>query len=239
MTSMDFPWLQELRQSMADATWVAAAEHWPSPCRGAQPFYNYRLEHILQVERDVTRIASTERGDMEVLMAAVWVHDYYQPQFGGLQHAQRAAEWAEDHLRGIGFPQHKVRNVCQAVLMHSHSGMDIPEGCHEARILWDADHVSRCGPVDVINFLLCHSAEGFLRGLPENEEFPCGAITSVDMLPLLLERRPQMYRSDWYYFDETRRMARERIAATRGFLDCLEGQLYVTRERVAARRWGT
>ncbi len=226
MSSRERIWLEALKEYMIDATSAAAAEHWPSRGTVAQPFYNYRLEHILQVERDVTRIAAVEHGDMDVLLAAVWIHDRYQPQFGGPQHAQKAARWAMDCLDELGFPHHKIKDVCQAILLHSRKAMDIPANCHEARIFWDADHVSRCGPVDVLNYILCHSADDFLCELPENGEFPSGAITVHDFVPLLLERRPQLYRSDWYYFDEARRMARERIQAARGFLDCLEGQLY-------------
>jgi hypothetical protein len=178
------------------------------------------------VERDTVSISSIERGDMDILMAAVWTHDRFQPQFEGENHAERAALWAKDYLKFIRFPESKIPAVCQAVRLHNVKSMDIPEELHEARILWDADHVARMGAVDIVNYLLCHSAEDFLSDLPNNARFPSGAITVHDFVPLMMERRPQMFRSDWFYFDETRRMARERICASRSFLDCLEAQVF-------------
>ena len=226
MSANERPWLPALKEYIYESTTAAAAEFWPPHGEEQQPYYNYRLEHILQVERDVSRIVAVEHGDMDILLAAVWLHDRYQPQFGGQQHAQKAARWALENLSSLGFPHYKIAGLCQTIMLHSRHAMDIPDECQEARIFWDADHVSRCGPVDVLNYILCHSAEDFLSELPENGKFPTGAITVHDFVPLLLERRPQLYRSDWYYFDETRSMAKERIQAMRGFLDCLEGQVY-------------
>ena len=47
-----------------------------------------------------------------------------------------------------------------------------------------------------------------------------------DIAPLLLDRRPALYRSDWFYFDESRRLARQRIGVQRAFFDALEDQLW-------------
>ena len=225
MSSTERPWLLALKQYIYETTTAAAAEYWPPRSEEQIPYYNFRLEHILQVERDAARICSIEHGDMDIVLAAVWLHDRFQPQFGGQQHAQKAARWALDHLAETGFPAYKAPAVSQAIMLHARHSMDIPDTCREARIVWDADHVARCGPVDIINYMLCHSAEDFLSGLPANSKFPSGAITVRDFLPLLMERRPQMYRADWFYYDETRRMAHDRIAANRAFLDCLEEQV--------------
>jgi predicted metal-dependent HD superfamily phosphohydrolase len=228
------PWLPALKEYIAQNSSDAAAEYWP-PLRPDQPpYYNFRLEHIRQVERDALRIHSIERGDKDVILAAVWAHDRFQPQFSGENHAARAAEWARDYLKFIRFPDNKIHDVCRAILYHSRHDMDIPEECHEARVLWDADHVARCGPADIINFILCYTAEDFLKDLPEDCRFPEGAMTVRDVVMLLIEHRPQLFHADWFYFDETRRMARERISASRSFLDSLETQVF-PRHRPVAR----
>lgn len=218
-------WLSMLKDYIYELTTAAAGEYWPPRGDEQTPYYNYRLEHILQVERDALAISSMESGDIDIILASVWVHDRFQPQFGGENHAERAAQWARDYLKFIRFPDSKIPAVCQAIQLHSRGVMDIPEACHEARILWDADHVARMGPADILNFLLCHSSEDFLCGLPANNRFPSAMMTVKDFVPLLMERRPQLFRADWFYFDETRRMARERISVSRAFLDCLEGQV--------------
>ena len=219
------PWLSALKDYITNITTEAAGEFWPPRREGHTPYYNYRLEHVLQVERDALRIHAVERGDLDIILAAVWSHDRCQPQFSGEQHAERGAAWARDYLKFIRFPDNKIHQVCQAILLHSHSELDIPASLHEARVLWDADHVTRLGPADMLNFLLCHTSADFLDGLPGNGRFPDGIVTVRDFVPLLVERKPSMYRADYFYFNETRRMARERIDASRAFLDCLEGQI--------------
>lgn len=225
------PWLNTLRNYIADVTAEHAEEYWPPLHENSQPYYNYRLEHILQVERDALHIHAIERGDLDIVLAAVWAHDRFQPQFSGERHAERAAEWARDYLKFIRFPDHKIQDVCHAILMHNRVDMDIPEKMREARILWDADRLARLGPADMMNFMLCHTSTDFLGGVDGSSRFPTGSVTVHDFAPLLLERKPPVYRADFFYFDESRRMARERIAACRVFLDCLERQLAPARSR--------
>jgi hypothetical protein len=88
--------------------------------------------------------------------------------------------------------------------------------------------------MNILSYMLCHTAEDFLSTLTFNNQFPTGAITIQDFVPMLMERRPQMFRTDWFYFDETRRMARERFTASRAFLDCLEVQV-IAKERAIAK----
>ena len=183
-------WLTALKQHIVDTTTAAAAEIWRPVREGQPPYYNYRLEHIEQVERDALAIAAAEGGDRDILLAAVWAHDRFQPQFEGENHAERAAEWAKDYLKFIHFPENKIPIVYKAILFHNRKPLDIPGGNRDARILWDADHVARAGPQDIVSYLLCHSSGDFLMGLPSNASFPTGAVTVRDFTPLLLESAP-------------------------------------------------
>lgn len=221
----DKPWLSALKQHIFDITTAAAAEIWKPLLQEQLPYYNYRLEHIQQVEHDALAIANAEGADMDILLAAVWTHDRFQPQFEGENHAERAAEWAKDYLKFIHFPENKIPSVCRAILLHNRKPLEIPGGYRDARILWDADHVARAGPMDIVSYLLCHSSGDFISGLPANGSFPSGAISVRDFVPLLMERRPYAYREEWFYFETTRHMARERISASRAFLACLESQV--------------
>jgi hypothetical protein len=230
----DKPWFMALKQHIIDTTTAAAAEIW-SPVRADQPpYYNYRLEHIEQVERDALAIAAAEGGDRDILLAAVWAHDRFQPQFEGDNHAERAAEWAKDYLKFIHFPENKIPIVCKAILFHNRRPLEIPGGNRDARIIWDADHVARTGPQDIVSYLLCYTSGDFLSSLPANECFPTGAITVRDFAPLLLQRRPQAFREEWFYFETTRRLARERISASQAFLNCLEAQVTARSSRASA-----
>lgn len=228
------PWLSTLKKHMLDATEEAACEIWRPVREGGKPYFNYRLEHIRQVERDAFSISAVVQCDMDVLLAAVWAHDRFQPQFTGENHAVRAAEWAADFLKFARFPEHKIPKVCLAVRLHTAPSMEIPEELREARALWDADHVSRMGPMDVMNYVLCHTAGDFIEGLEEDERFPDSSITMKDFVPQLMEHRPQLFRGDWFYYEVTRRMASERITASRAFLDCLDKQ---TRPDLRMAQW--
>jgi len=218
-------WYIELKRQAEVITHEAAVQFWPAP-EGNTSYYNFRLEHIRQVERDARRIMAVEKGDEEAVIAAVWIHDRFQPQFQGAQHAEKAAKWARQSLMAMSFPAYKIADVCQAVEMHTRRVMDIPPEATTARLLWDADHLARYGPMGFINFFMCHMARDFIGGLGDNPSFPEHRLTIRDIAPLLLDRRPALYRSDWFYFDESRRLARQRIGVQRAFFDALEDQLW-------------
>ena len=219
-------WLLELKGYIIRSTTEAARAYWPSPNELGSPYFNFRLEHIRQVERDAIEILNCERGDEEVVMAAVWIHDRFQPQFDGAQHADKAGRWTRENLKLIGFPEHKVEAVARAVEMHTRRSMDIPQDLLEAQILWDADRLSRLGPMNLISYVMCHLAKDFLAELSENSKFKSGSLSVKDFAPLLFEKRNALFRADWFYFDISRTMARKRITACREFLDVLENQVY-------------
>ncbi len=219
-------WLLELKGYIIRSTTEAARDFWPSPNEVGSPYFNFRLEHIRQVERDALHIMNSERGDEEIVMASVWIHDRFQPQFEGAQHADKAARWTREHLSQLGFPSHKVESVALAVKHHTRRSMDIPQELREAQMLWDADRLARLGPMNLISYMMTHLAEDFLKDLSGNSQFKSGSLSIKDFTPILLEKRSALFRADWFYFDESRTIARKRIAATRAFLDVLETQIY-------------
>lgn len=219
-------WLLDLKGHVIRTTTEAARPYWPSPKELGPPYFNFRLEHIRQVERDALRLMEIERGDEDIILAAVWLHDRFQPQFDGAQHANKAGRWARSHLKEIGFPPPKIEAVARAVELHNRRTMDIPQELHEARILWDADRLARFGPMGLISYMMCHLAEDFLSDLSSNKDFKSGSLSIKDFAPLLLEKREALYRADWFYFDASRTLARRRISANREWLDVLEMEIY-------------
>jgi HD superfamily phosphodiesterase len=61
-----------------------------------------------QVARDATRLLAEMGGDEDTVLASVWIHDRFQPQYHGTDHAAKAAEWARQNLAALGFPGEKV-----------------------------------------------------------------------------------------------------------------------------------
>jgi predicted metal-dependent HD superfamily phosphohydrolase len=203
-------WLASLRDDLELITREAARAHWPGPTVDSPPFYNYRLEHVRQVERDALRLMDEVGGDRDVVLAAVWIHDRFQPQYSGPDHAARAADWARQHLGSMGFPQQSVESVCFAVGVHSSAPHAIPPGEKEARLLWDADKLSKIGAGSIVAFLCAIAA------------FPHEVITHATLAQHDLFRLGDARLTvDSFYFQPSRLWAGERLRARRHFVEAL------------------
>ena len=55
-------WLKTLRADMASVKAEAARQLWPSPEEGCPAFFNYRLEHVRQAEREALALLALVGG---------------------------------------------------------------------------------------------------------------------------------------------------------------------------------
>jgi HD superfamily phosphodiesterase len=181
-------WLTELQNEMALQTAQEAQKLWPHPETHAS-YFNYRLEHVQQVERDAFRILNEVKVDVDILLAAIWAHDLSISQAESPQHAHVAAEWVRANLAGLGFPARKVAAVAFAVERHADLPGTLPDKANEARVLWDADKLTRLGPLNIVNHILGHAA------------FPDSRITYAGIAVLGLEQLERSRRivEDFYY----------------------------------------
>ena len=193
-------WLTSLQNDMALLTHQDAQRHWSSPEMQAAPsYYNTQLEHIQQVERDALRLAAEIQADQDILLAAVWIHDRFRPNYEGDQHAEKSANWAREHLADLGFPAEKVPAVAYAVEHHTDPPGTIPESAVEARMLWDADKLARIGPLNIVAYLCGHPA------------FPEQRLTYSSLALLGLEKLEHSRRTvESLYFKPARALAHER-----------------------------
>jgi len=188
---MDSSWLSVLREDMRRTTPPAARRHWPGPSQADPPFFHYRWEHVQQVERDARRLLQSVTADEEIVLAAVWLHDRFQPQYDDDGHTARAADWARSHQAGCGFPPARVAVVAGAVAEHSGAPGTIPEDRLEARLHWDADKLSRLGAVNLVSHLAAMPAfPSQLMGFdPGGRESEAVLQTGIGRC-LLLRRQP-------------------------------------------------
>jgi hypothetical protein len=200
-------WLTSLQNDEALLTAQEASKIWPHPETKA-PYFNFRLEHVQQVERDALRINEYVKGDTDIILAAVWIHDRFQPQTENEKHAHQAADWAKENLAGLGFPDEKVPAVYLAVNRHCDPPGTIPAGDVEARVLWDADKLTRIGPLSIVSYMLAHSA------------FPEQKLSYSNIAVLGLERLERSRRLvDELYYPRSREMAIARFAQQKAFYE--------------------
>ncbi len=210
MRSITSEWLAILRSDLESITREAAHSHWPGSTPDNPPYFNYRLEHVLQVERDATRLMELVGGDEEVVIASVWIHDRFQPQYQDNNHPAEAEQWAREHLASLGFPEDKVEAVCYCVANHSNPPRTIPEDAEDARILWDADKLSKVGAVSIAAFMCGIPAfPDKIMGFREIAQFGKDNTKKFTDLP------------DSFYFDISGFWAKERIEAQIAFYDDL------------------
>ncbi|MAT42303.1 MAG: hypothetical protein CL609_08185 [Anaerolineaceae bacterium] len=199
-------WLLRLRNELSKISGEVAVQIWPST--NGKPYFNYRLEHVRQVERDARWLLNLVGGDEDVVLAAVWLHDRFQPQLESPEdHAGLAAGWAAGYLPEIGFPEEKINQVVYAVEMHSSPVQSLPEDAHEARLLWDADKLTKLGPLSVVNMIAV---------MPAYPDHSMNSGEIVRMAKQELSRRQTLV--DYFYFEQSRERARQRVKVQEDFI---------------------
>ena len=215
-------WLASLRRELAITTDKAAQTLWPSPERDRPAFFNYRLEHVRQVERDALSLLEAVGGDRDIVLASVWIHDWFQPLFFSPDHGLRAAAWAAEHLAERGFPPDKVQAVCFAVAAHSSESSFIPPEAHEARLLWDADKLAHLGAYEILTRLLNNLALDRVRSLCNDPAFPERTFTIRDLAQAKVRRIGQEGTPvNRFYFEPSRAWAAERLQVQKMFCESL------------------
>jgi len=106
------------------------------------------FEHVLRVLRLAERIGNVEGADMEILRAAVLLHDIARvaEDQGGPCHAEAGAQRAREIL--AGHPEDLVEAVAHAIATHRFRSSAVPQTL-EAKILYDADKLDAIGAIGV------------------------------------------------------------------------------------------
>jgi hypothetical protein len=219
-------WLNWLKDDLRKITSAAAKDFWPVPNAPDYTFFNYRLEHVLQVERDALTLACSIAGDEDIILAAVWIHDRFQPAFSGERHGSRAAIWAKENLALIGFPKNKVQMVCQAVENHSSPPGALNSEIVEARIIWDADKLSHLGSFEILTRIFSNISNDRLfrvRGDVKSNSDDSIMDFLWNNCFLSLNIAPDISRM--FYFKKSQILAKQRIQAQRAFIRCLGRQI--------------
>lgn len=109
------------------------------------------LAHLQRVWHNVRTLHTEEGGDLEVLLAAVLLHDCVAVEKNSplrSQASRLAADKASSVLADLNWPEEKIMAVAHAIEAHSFSANLTPR-TREAKIVQDADRLDSLGMLGV------------------------------------------------------------------------------------------
>lgn len=131
------------REAARDVMYQATIEEAERRFGTTDPVFNYRWEHVLAVHTLALKLAQLTGADLDVIEAAVWLHDVAKEE--GESHAQAGAAFAREFLSQTDFPPEKIAAVAQAIEDHMGLWRDEPLEALESQVLWDADKLAKLG----------------------------------------------------------------------------------------------
>ncbi len=123
--------------------------------QGARGSHNW--DHTLRVRRLCERIGTAEGVDMDVLLAAAYLHDiarsYQDDSNGAVCHAEKGARLAGSIVEKLPLTTDQKKNILHCIRSHRFRGTHKPR-TPEARVLFDADKLDAIGAVGVARAFL-------------------------------------------------------------------------------------
>jgi uncharacterized protein len=118
---------------------------------------SHKWDHTLRVYRLCKHIGIAEGVDMDVLLAAAYLHDigrgYQDESKGAVCHAEKGARLAEPILEKLALSKAQKNNILHCIRSHRFRGSHNPV-TPEARVLFDADKLDAIGAVGVARAFL-------------------------------------------------------------------------------------
>ena len=135
---------------------------------------SHKWDHTLRVCRLCERIARVERVDMDVLLAAAYLHDigrsYQDESNGAVCHAEKGARMAGPIVKKLAISENQKKNILHCIRSHRFRGSHKPS-TPEARVLFDADKLDAIGAVGVARaFLFAGEVGARLHSQPADIE---------------------------------------------------------------------
>lgn len=134
------------------------------------------LQHILRVYKNAELIGKREGADMEVLLAAVLLHDivvYPKGSAKSSKSADDSADMAEKILKGYGVSKEKIDRISYCMRTHSYSRRLVPATL-EGKILQDADRLDALGAIGIARTFSVGGSEDRMFYNPEDPFWKTG-----------------------------------------------------------------
>jgi uncharacterized protein len=178
------------------------------------------ISHLERVWRNVKAIQAVEGGDLEILAAAVLLHDCVQiPKNSPLRGnaSKLAAAEARSRLGSLQWEESRIQIVAGAIESHSFSAGIAPSSL-EGRILQDADRLDAIGHIGIAR---CFYTAGFMASGLYDLSDPKGKSRPLDDRRFALDHFPMklLRLADGFQTSCGQRLARERQQALQDFYD--------------------
>lgn len=134
------------------------------------------LQHILRVYKNAELIGKREGADMEVLLAAMLLHDivvYPKGSAKSSKSADDSADMAEKILKGYGVSKEKIDRISYCIRTHSYSRRLVPATL-EGKILQDADRLDALGAIGIARTFSVGGSEDRMFYNPEDPFWKTG-----------------------------------------------------------------
>jgi uncharacterized protein len=118
---------------------------------------SHNWDHTIRVCRLCERLGSAEGVDLDVLLAAAFLHDIgrslQDDSNGAVCHAETGARMAASIIAKLSFSQGQKENILHCIRAHRFRS-DCPPRTPEAKVLFDADKLDAIGAVGVARAFL-------------------------------------------------------------------------------------
>jgi HD superfamily phosphodiesterase len=121
--------------------------------KAPSPSEVHARDHVLRVLRRCIRLGENLGADLEVLVAAVYLHDLGRHYIDDKAHGALSALKAEPVLERIDFPQESRDPVLHAIRVHDVGATPEDRTSLESKILYDADKIDTLGVVGVLRYI--------------------------------------------------------------------------------------
>ena len=123
--------------------------------KDVQPYFikggSHAFDHTERVLNLALRLAKGKKVDLDILKAAVILHDIARLKEDKKEincHAEKGSEMARELLSSTNFPKEKIEKVVYAIKVHRHS-KGVRAETVEAEILQDADRLDALGAITI------------------------------------------------------------------------------------------
>ena len=121
--------------------------------KAPSPSEVHAKDHILRVLKRCIRLGEKLDADLEILVAAVYLHDLGRHYIDDKAHGALSALKAEPVLERINFPQEKRATVLHAISVHDVGATPEDRVTLESKILYDADKIDTLGVVGILRYI--------------------------------------------------------------------------------------